>query len=107
MTASESYLPDIEVHQPKVNRKHLFFAVLLGMSIALPLLLGYPKDAPVIPKESKIIVQAHQTLWDIEYEEYGDKADVRQAIDAIMQDNGIKQAGDLQVGQVLQLPVIQ
>lgn len=72
------------------------FLFVLAVQAAIP-------DTPV--KIEAVTVQEGETLWDIASRYSDDTIDVREYIDEIQQMNHITNAGSLQPGQVLHLPV--
>lgn len=90
-----------------INTDRIFFTALAGICIGAAI-IAYAKPVQDIPPRHQVVmVQPRDTIWSIEAKEYDDRANVRATVDAIMQTNGIHDAGTLYVGQVLDLPVVR
>ncbi len=57
------------------------------------------------PRTIEVTVQEHETLWNIASRQYSDQVDIREYIYKIEQINHITNAGGIQPGQVLKIPV--
>lgn len=80
-----------------------------GIMTAISIFLMYAAVSAAVPDMTahtlEVTVQENETIWDIAAKHCTDDQDIRQYIYDIRQLNHIRNSGDLQPGQILQIPV--
>lgn len=69
--------------------------------------IGVSAGIAPAPTYTEIMIEDHETLWDIAAKHVSDRMDIRVYIDQIQKENHITDPGSLIPGQILRLPPIQ
>lgn len=82
-------------------RRFAFLFLSAGFLCAAAAQASFPDP---IPSSTEVIVEDHQTLWDIAAQHVGDDTDIRRYVYDLQQINHISDPGMLHPGQIIRIP---